>query len=281
MAVDKSSPYATVKALQKKADAYFEKAAQGNRSLNQYKAFIYQGKAHRLESMILKDEGNISLAKKLWDEAIFDFDLAIDRSADLGGNYFNQAKKLYSEMKTGSPFHRDPESLMHKRSVAIRRASGRRSLSRPRVPAFRGTSPRGKRRDPAPDELSSEAQELLFFLDNDEPLYRRKFDFLKNAYTKMKRGTYNRELARKLWMYYVEDAAKKYEKEFLNPGEWSRVFPPTVRREVAKELEERERVSIERGEYKDFPPVPARAGIKTMGGRKSRRPAVRRDSRRA
>ena len=112
-----------------------------------------------------------------------------------------------------------------------------------------------KRRDPNDDDLSSEALELLLFLDNDEPLYRRKREFLKNVYTKMKRGTYNPTLAIKLWMYYVEEAAKKYEKEYLSRGEWSKVFPPPVRREVAKELEERERQMIERGEYEDFPPV--------------------------
>lgn len=111
-----------------------------------------------------------------------------------------------------------------------------------------------KRRDPD-DDFSSEAHELLLYLDNDEPLYRRKKEFLKNVYTKMKRGTYNPTLGCKLWMYYVEDSAKKYEKEFLNPGEWHQVFPPAVRREVAKELEERERRMIESGEYKDFPPV--------------------------
>ena len=115
---------------------------------------------------------------------------------------------------------------------------------------------RPKRRDPNREEdMSSEATELLLYLDNDEPLYRRKKEFLKNVYTKMKRGTYSPALARKLWMYYVEEAAKKYEKEYLNPGEWHKVFPPAVRREVAKELEERERRMIESGEYKDFPPV--------------------------
>lgn len=120
-----------------------------------------------------------------------------------------------------------------------------------RDPAKRGTGPSARRtsRD------SAEATELLLYLDNDEPLYRRKKEFLKNVYAKMKRGTYSPALARKLWMYYVEEAAKKYEREFLNPGEWHQVFPPAVRREVAKELEERERKMIESGEYKDFSPV--------------------------
>lgn len=129
----------------------------------------------------------------------------------------------------------------------------------------RGLSRSG--RDPN-DDFSSEAHELLLFLDNDEPLYRRKKEFLRNVHTKMKRGTYSSTLARKLWMYYVEEAAKKYEKEFLNKGEWSKVFPPAVRREVAMELEERERKLIESGEYKDFPPV-----------RTLHDPAVRRDLR--
>ena len=130
---------------------------------------------------------------------------------------------------------------------------GARKNINPFRPARRKTTPAKRSRDP--EDFSSEAEELLLFLDNDEPLYRRKKEFLKNVYTKMKRGTYSPALARKLWMYYVEEAAKKYEKEFLNPGEWHQVFPPAVRREVAKELEERERRMIESGEYRDFPPV--------------------------
>ena len=124
-------------------------------------------------------------------------------------------------------------------------------------------------------DLSSEADELLIFLDNDEPLYRRKKEFLKNVHTKMKRGTYSPVLARNLWMYYVEESAKKYGKEFLNPGDWSRVFPPAVRREVAQELEARERRMIEAGEYQDFPPV---TKARRDSSAKRRKSATRRDA---
>ena len=221
-----------------------------------YKATLFRlrnnnASAERAEKQLermLREARDNEMAPIWWKN---DVRYAAERGREAGKDHFNTFGA--GPRKNANPF---------------RPTRAKRDSSRPGQ--ARGTSPRGKRRDPAPNELSSEAQELLLFLDNDEPLYRRKFDFLKNVYTKMKRGTYNRELARKLWMYYVEDAAKKYEKEFLNPGEWSRVFPPTVRREVAKELEERERHMIERGEYKDFPPVPARAGIYSKERRKSR-----------
>ena len=191
------------------------------------------------------------------------FDLVFDTPADF--RWFKRQAAEYPETY-GQPttaggwlFPSDPSK--GRIAETLRVANGR-AIDVVKARPSSGRDPRNRsRRNPKRASLrktsrdSAEATELILFLDNDEPLYRRKKEFLKNVYTKMKRGTYSPTLARKLWMYYVEEAAKKYEKEFLNPGEWHQVFPPAVRREVAKELEERERRMIESGEYRDFPPV--------------------------
>ena len=86
---------------------------------------------------------------------------------------------------------------------------------------------------------SSEADELVLYADNDEPLYRQSFvPIVENLKKKVAKGTYDPRLAVTLWMYHAERAAKKYEKEFLNKGEWSRIFPPAVRREAAEHWEQ-------------------------------------------
>lgn len=108
-----NSPYGydTVKALQKRADNYFAKASQGDRSLNQYKGFIYQGKARLLESTILNEEGNRFLADRTWKEAQESFELAADRATGLGGNYHAQAIRLLNKMSPS----RGRDSLSRKR----------------------------------------------------------------------------------------------------------------------------------------------------------------------
>jgi hypothetical protein len=105
------------------------------------------------------------------------------------------------------------------------------------------------------NDMSSEAEELLLFMDNTSEIYRQKLSIIENIKRKIGGGKYNRLLAPKLWMYWVESGRKQYEKEFLNPGEGARVFPPAVRREVAQYLADREYDQIQRGEYG---PVPLR-----------------------
>ena len=101
--------------------------------------------------------------------------------------------------------------------------------------------------------MSHEARDLILFTDNTGELYRQKDAFLANMHAKMKRGTYDPVKGVALWMYYVERAAKQYAKENLSSvAEWSRVFPPAVRREVAKHYEREERGMIERGEYSKY-----------------------------
>lgn len=87
-------------------------------------------------------------------------------------------------------------------------------------------------------DMSSEAEELVLFADNDSKLYhQRTLPILANLKKRVAKGKYDPALARKLWAYQADDAAKRYEKEFLNPGEWNKVFPPAVRREAAAHWE--------------------------------------------
>lgn len=99
--------------------------------------------------------------------------------------------------------------------------------------------------------MRQDAEELILYADNDSHLYRQKDAFLSNMYRKMKSGRYNPELGRKLWMYYVDRAAKQYAKEF--GGTWNKLFPRSERLKAASVLESRERRSLESGEYSKYP----------------------------
>jgi hypothetical protein len=90
------------------------------------------------------------------------------------------------------------------------------------------------------------------FADNDEPLYRQKDAFLQNMARKMKRGTYNPELGKKLWQYYADRAAKRYVEDMRMSTPWNKVFPKKVREEAAADWEQRERESLKAGEYPKY-----------------------------
>lgn len=84
------------------------------------------------------------------------------------------------------------------------------------------------------------ADELLIYLDNEEDLYRQKQAIAKNLLTKMARKTYEHSRAPDAWSYVVENAAKKYAKEFATrASEWSSIFSVPTREIVAKELADR------------------------------------------
>ena len=86
--------------------------------------------------------------------------------------------------------------------------------------------------------MSPEARELLLYADNDGRLYAISFKpIVETLRRHLNKGRYNPTLATKLWMYHAERAAKAYEKEFLNPGEWKTVFPKSARKEAAEHWE--------------------------------------------
>jgi hypothetical protein len=80
------------------------------------------------------------------------------------------------------------------------------------------------------------AREISLFADNDADLYRQsKQPILKNLAKKYQKGTFKVDLASKLWVYYIENAIKKYHKMFIKRGSWSSLMKPADRRLLAME----------------------------------------------
>ena len=78
-------------------------------------------------------------------------------------------------------------------------------------------------------------RELELFLENDGDLYRQQFQsIIKNIKGKLKSNKYDHKLSPKLWMYYVENGAKKYGKEF--GGTWNEMFTKKDRMILAEKL---------------------------------------------
>ena len=98
---------------------------------------------------------------------------------------------------------------------------------------------------------SDAVNELDLFIMNDEDLYRRRFmPIITNIKRKIKRGVYDHEKVIKLWMYLVDDAARKYVQEFGTPEQDVKdMFPKETRLQVAQIIADREKENIEKGEY--------------------------------
>jgi hypothetical protein len=82
------------------------------------------------------------------------------------------------------------------------------------------------------------ARELQLFIENDSQLYRQQFQPIqKNLRTKQARGIYNHEKAVKLFTYLAKSGAERYGEEFSrSKKEGLRMFSPTTRRAVARDL---------------------------------------------
>ena len=77
--------------------------------------------------------------------------------------------------------------------------------------------------------------ELKLYIQNDRDLYRQQIvPIIKNVQRKMKSGKYEHAKAPKLWMYLVDNGAKKYVKEF--GGDIKRDFPKDLRLSIANEF---------------------------------------------
>ena len=98
---------------------------------------------------------------------------------------------------------------------------------------------------------SDAVNELDLFIMNDEDLYRRRFmPIITNIKRKIKRGVYDHEKVIKLWMYLIDDAARKYVQEFGAPDQDVKdMFPKETRLQVAQVIADREKENIEQGEY--------------------------------
>ncbi len=95
------------------------------------------------------------------------------------------------------------------------------------------------------------ATELVMFIENTSDLspdgpHGQGHSVLLNALRKWKKGTYDPELAVRLFEYLAESGAKRYQTEF---GSDAPIFNPATRHEAAKQLEASFRSSVENGEY--------------------------------
>ena len=79
------------------------------------------------------------------------------------------------------------------------------------------------------------AREIELYADNNGQLYySRRKPILLNLQKKYKAGKYNVELAAKLWMYYINDAMQRYNKEFGSRGDkWSDLLSVSDRKLLA------------------------------------------------
>ncbi len=77
------------------------------------------------------------------------------------------------------------------------------------------------------------AEELVLYADNTSELYGRKKAIMANLRKKHDAGKYDKTRAVDLWMYFAEDAAKRYAREFDSASQWSKLFPPKVRKLAA------------------------------------------------
>jgi len=121
---------------------------------------------------------------------------------------------------------KEPKNTKPKRTIQItRRADGTfknfKALSGVKVPVYYD---------------KDMAREISLFADNDADLFRQsKQPILKNLAKKYEKGTFKVDLASKLWVYYIENALKKYHKLYVKRGTWSSLLKPADRRLLAME----------------------------------------------
>ena len=103
--------------------------------------------------------------------------------------------------------------------------------------------------------MSDAARELELYLENisdlspDGPRGQGR-EIVKNLLRKQKSGKYDKRLSVKLWMYLVDSAAKRYDKEMGTPGvPWHKAFTKRDRLEVAESLARSFDERSKRGEF--------------------------------
>ena len=99
----------------------------------------------------------------------------------------------------------------------------------------------------AMDADEDTVRELVLYADNDEQLYSQSTaPIQKNLSKKFTKGTYDHELAAKLWKYHADRAAKKYGKEHGNDDGFA-MFSPADRRAAAQEFADNWLAELEAG----------------------------------
>lgn len=89
--------------------------------------------------------------------------------------------------------------------------------------------------------------ELELYAYNTYELYAQFKAIIANLQRKIKAGRYNPDLAPKLWQYWIDEAAKRYCREF--GGAVRDTFDKATREALAREIAAQEYESIINGEY--------------------------------
>ena len=88
-------------------------------------------------------------------------------------------------------------------------------------------------------------EELDLYIENTAELYPQKKAILRNIEAKIARGSYDAELAPKLWLYWVDAGAKMYAKEFADERMWKVIYPKSLRLELARRIARREYAELQ------------------------------------
>lgn len=91
-------------------------------------------------------------------------------------------------------------------------------------------------------------RELTLYAENEEPLYRLRQDIERNLLRKMRAGKYEAEKAWKTWLYWFDEAARRYEKEY-GSGRGYGAFTPADREQAAREWASATEREMRSGEY--------------------------------
>ena len=79
-------------------------------------------------------------------------------------------------------------------------------------------------------------RELDLYAENEGSLYNQKKSIIANLQKKKAKGKYDATKAPKLWAYWVDAAARQYQKEF---GSGSPIFDRATKNALAEELAKR------------------------------------------
>ena len=87
-------------------------------------------------------------------------------------------------------------------------------------------------------------RELKLYIEADQDLYKQQIvPIIENVQRKMKSGKYDHAQAPELWMYLVDNGAKKYVKEF--GGDANKDFPKDLRLSIANQFANEYKAEIE------------------------------------
>ena len=97
-----------------------------------------------------------------------------------------------------------------------------------------------------------EARELELFTENDADLYRQRIvPIVKNMQRRMAKGDYESEKAVRLWLYLIDESARKYCQ--LHGGTVRGCFPKPCREIVARSMRDHYEMEIKAQGGEMFP----------------------------